>query len=45
MMQYDLLSILTPYLLKSAKKWVGAAQKTNSDKGGLKITIWVKFVI
>ena len=29
MMQYYLLSIL-----KSAKKGVGAAQKTNSDKGG-----------
>ena len=32
-MQYDLLSILTPFLLKSAKKWDSAVQKTNSDEG------------
>ena len=33
-MQYDLLSILTPFLLKSAKKWDSAVQKTKSDEGG-----------
>ena len=33
-MQYDLLSILTPLLLKSAKKWDSAVQKTKSDEGG-----------
>ena len=32
-MQNDLLSILTPFLLKSAKKWDSAAQKTKLDKG------------
>ena len=35
MMQYDPLSILTPFLLKSAKKWDSAALKTKSGKGGL----------
>ena len=35
MMQYDPLSILTPFLLKSAKKWDSATLKTKSDKGGL----------
>ena len=34
MMQYDPLSILTPFLLKSAKKWDSAALKTKSGKGG-----------
>ena len=34
-MQYDLLSILTPFLLKSAKKWDSAVQKTKLDEGGL----------
>ena len=34
MMQYDPLSILTPFfLLKSAKKWDSAALKTKSGKG------------
>ena len=32
-MHYDLLSILTPFLLKSAKKWNSAVQKTKSDEG------------
>ena len=32
-MQYDLLSILTPFLLKSVKKWDGAVQKTKSEEG------------
>ena len=32
-MQYDLPSILTPFLLKSAKKWDSAVQKTKSDGG------------
>ena len=35
MMQYDPLSILTPFLLESAKKWDSAALETKSDKGGL----------
>ena len=35
MMQYDPLSILTPFLLKSAQKWDSAALKTKSSKGGL----------
>ena len=35
MMQYDPLSILTPFLLKSVKKWDSAARKTKSGKGGL----------
>ena len=42
MMQYEPLSILTPFLLKSAKKWDSAALKTKSGKGvcgGLKMTI------
>ena len=34
-MRYDLLSILTPFLLKSAKIWDSAVQKTKSDEGGL----------
>ena len=34
-MRYDLLSILTPFLLKSAKKWDSAVQKTKSEEGGL----------
>ena len=46
-MQYDLLSILTPFLLKSAKKWDSAVQKNKSDEGGLwgvlKMTIWTKY--
>ena len=34
MMQFDFLSILTPFLLKSAKKWVGAApKKLNQTRG------------
>ena len=33
MMQYEPLSILTPFLLKSAKKWDSAALKTKSGKG------------
>ena len=49
MMQHDPLSILTPFSLKSAKKWDSAAQKTEFDKGGsvggLKIKIWVKYLI
>ena len=49
MMQYDPLSILTPFLLKSAKKWDSAALKTKSGKGGLcgglKMTIWSKYFI
>ena len=49
LMQYDLLSILTPFLLKSAKKWDSAVQKTKSDEGGLwgvlKMTIWTKYFI
>ena len=48
-MQYDLLSILTPFLLKSAKKWDSAVQKTQSDEGGpwgvLKMEIWTKYLI
>ena len=35
MMQYDPLSILTPFILKLAKKWDSAALKTKSGKGGL----------
>ena len=34
-MQYGLLSILTPFLLKLAKKWDSAVQKTKLDEGGL----------
>ena len=34
-MQYDLLGILTPFLLKSAKKWDSAVQKTKLEEGGL----------
>ena len=48
MMQYDPLSILTPSLLKSAKKGDSAALKTKSGKGslgGLKMTIWSKYFI
>ena len=33
MMQYDPPSILTPFLLKSAKKWDSATLKTKSGKG------------
>ena len=44
-MQYDPLSILTPFLLKSAKKRGSAALKTKSGKGGLKMTIWSKYFI
>ena len=32
-MQYGLLSILTPFVLKSAKKWDSAVQKTKLDEG------------
>ena len=35
MMQYDPLSILTPFLLKSAKKWDSAALKTKSGRGSV----------
>ena len=35
MMQNDPLSILTPFLLKSVKKWDSAALKTKSGKGSL----------
>ena len=49
MMQYDPLSILTPFLLKSAKKWDSAALTTKYGKGGLwgglKMTIWSKYFI
>ena len=49
LMKYDLLSILTPFLLKSAKKWDSAVQKTKSDEGGLwgvlKMAIWTKYLI
>ena len=49
LMQYDLLSILTPFLLKSAKKWDSAVQKTKSEEGGLsgvlKMAIWTKYLI
>ena len=49
LMQYDLLSILTPFLLKSAKKWDSAVQKTKSDEGGLwgvlKMAIQTKYLI
>ena len=49
MMQYGPLSILTPSLLKSAKKWDSATLKTKSGKGGsvggLKMTIWSKYFI
>ena len=49
MMKYDPLSILTLFLLKSAKKWDSAALKTKSGKGGLwgglKMTIWSKYFI
>ena len=49
MMQYDPLSILTPFLLKSAKKWDSAALRTKSGKGGLwgvwNMTIWAKYFI
>ena len=34
MKQNVALSILTPFSSKSAKKWEGAAQKTESDEGG-----------
>ena len=33
MMQYDPLSILTPFLLKSAKKWDSATLKLNPARG------------
>ena len=48
LMQYDLLSILI-LLLKSAKKWDSAVQKTKSDEGGLwgvlKMAIRTKYPI
>ena len=49
LMQYNLLSILTPFLLKSAKKWDSAVQKTKSEEGGLwgvlKMAIRTKYLI
>ena len=48
MMQNDPLSILTPFLLKSARKWDSAAPKTKSGNGvggGPKMTIWAKYFI
>ena len=48
LMQYDLLIILTLFLLKSAKKWDSAVQKSNSDEGVcggvLKVAIWTKYI-
>ena len=48
-MQYGLLSILTLFLLKSAKKWDSAVQKTRLDEGGLwgvlKMTIQTKYLL
>ena len=35
LMQYDLLSILTPFLLKSPQKWECRPKKNKSDEGGL----------
>ena len=50
MKQNVALSILTPFSSKSAKKWEGAAQKTELDGGGvprksLKITIYVIILV
>ena len=36
MKQKVALGILTPFSSKSAKKWEGAAQKTELDEGGLR---------
>ena len=35
-MQYDLLNILTPFLMKSVEKWGSAAQKLIFEVGGLR---------
>ena len=40
-MQYDLLNIMTPFLMKSVEKWVSTAKKKKKKKmifevGGLK---------
>ena len=49
LMQYDLLSILTPFLLKLAKKWDSAVQKPKLEEGGsvgvLKMAVWTKYLI